>query len=295
MFGLALAALIVFWTVKDTKPSGSAVFPVLYGALGASAVIWLLATYLRQPATKPSQPVGHIKAGHDIKAGDNIEASGNVEAGWGIEAGGDIRAAVGTPSSYGRAAVSPLEQWLEQRIEEAARHKRERVVLGSPAYRTAMNGWDFQNVNDLLENHPSLVTGYRGNPPGHLPGVEHEEAYYDRQLAWLTETLHKLRDGSTPAAIAGIPSETITPESIASELIAFVPVAGEMLQRNVAQADVDDWAGKVGVGIRARGPRGEEEMFRAEGHDLDPRMELQAKVARLQNHILPKVNAGEWT
>jgi hypothetical protein len=36
-------------------------------------------------------------------------------------------------------------------------------------------------------------------------------------------------------------------------------------------------------------------MFLAEGHGLDAPAELEAKVARLQNHILPKVRAGEWT
>jgi hypothetical protein len=48
VFGLSATALIVFWTVKDTKPSGSAVFPVLYGALAASALIWLLVALLRR-------------------------------------------------------------------------------------------------------------------------------------------------------------------------------------------------------------------------------------------------------
>jgi hypothetical protein len=52
VFGLSIAALIVFWTVKGTKPSGSAVFPALYGALGASALIWLLAALLRRRASR---------------------------------------------------------------------------------------------------------------------------------------------------------------------------------------------------------------------------------------------------
>jgi hypothetical protein len=43
VFGLSVGALIVFWTVKGTKPAGSAVLPILYGAAIASAVIWLLA------------------------------------------------------------------------------------------------------------------------------------------------------------------------------------------------------------------------------------------------------------
>lgn len=62
----------------------------------------------------------------------------------------------------------------------------------------------------------------------------------------------------------------------------------------MTQGDVTDWAERVGISVRARGPAGEEDMFLAEGHNLDPRAELQAKVARIQVHILPKVRAGEW-
>lgn len=48
VFGLILAALIAFWTVKETKPSGSAVLPILYGVLSACALIWFLAETLRR-------------------------------------------------------------------------------------------------------------------------------------------------------------------------------------------------------------------------------------------------------
>ena len=50
MFGLSAATLILFWAVKDTKPSGSAVLPILYGALGASALIWLIAEVWKRRA-----------------------------------------------------------------------------------------------------------------------------------------------------------------------------------------------------------------------------------------------------
>jgi hypothetical protein len=95
---------------------------------------------------------------------------------------------------------------------------------------------------------------------------------------------------------AGVPTETVTSESIDDELSTFVSRAGRMLRGEVVtQEQADDWAGKVGISIRVRGPRGEEDMFIAVGHNFDPRAELEAKVARLQNHILPKVRAGEWT
>ena len=48
VFGLSAATLIVFWTVKDTKPSGSAVVPILVGALVASALIWVVAEFLKR-------------------------------------------------------------------------------------------------------------------------------------------------------------------------------------------------------------------------------------------------------
>jgi hypothetical protein len=46
VFVLTLGILIVFWAIKGTKPTGHEVLPILYGALGASALIWLLAELL---------------------------------------------------------------------------------------------------------------------------------------------------------------------------------------------------------------------------------------------------------
>jgi hypothetical protein len=48
VFSLSAGALILFSAVKNTKPSGSAVVPILIGALGASALIWLLAEVLKR-------------------------------------------------------------------------------------------------------------------------------------------------------------------------------------------------------------------------------------------------------
>lgn len=112
-------------------------------------------------------------------------------------------------------------------------------------------------------------------------------------LASINQTMELHGFGRNPPSPQVV--ENVTPASIEQELIVFVPVAGRMLHGEVTQSDVDGWASSVGVGIRARGPTGEEEMFLAEGHHLDPAEELRAKVDRLQNHILPKVRAGEWT
>jgi hypothetical protein len=53
-----LAALIPFWAIKGTKPTGHAVMWALYGVLLASAVIWLGATpwlrARRRPVVAPA-------------------------------------------------------------------------------------------------------------------------------------------------------------------------------------------------------------------------------------------------
>jgi hypothetical protein len=114
-------------------------------------------------------------------------------------------------------------------------------------------------------------------------------------LARINQTMEAHGFGrGTPQPQTAPVVEVVTPESVEAELVAFVPLAGEMLRREVTQEEVDDWAARVGVGVRARGPRGEEEMFLAEGHGSAPADELRAKVRRLQDHILPRVRAGDW-
>jgi hypothetical protein len=57
-FSLILAALLSFWTIKGIQPSGHAVFWILYGILGASVLVWLVATLLlrrRAPARDRSR------------------------------------------------------------------------------------------------------------------------------------------------------------------------------------------------------------------------------------------------
>jgi hypothetical protein len=78
-------------------------------------------------------------------------------------------------------------------------------------------------------------------------------------------------------------------------LNSFVRTAGQLLRGDVTHEQADDWAGKAGITIRVRGPEGEEDVFLSVGRGLDPRARLEAKLGRIQNHILPKVNAGEWT
>jgi hypothetical protein len=152
--------------------------------------------------------------------------------------------------------------------------------------------WDVRNTHELLTKvAPDLVDRYRGDASGFLPGQE--AVYCDRQLAWLTQTLRDLTAQPPTASSAAV--EVVTPESIAAELNAFVRTGGQLLQGEVSHDQVDDWEGKAGITVRLREPGGEEDMFLSVGRGLNPRARLEAKLARIQNHMLPKVKAEEWT
>jgi hypothetical protein len=60
-----------------------------------------------------------------------------------------------------------------------------------------MHDWEVQNVTELADDYPTVVQSYRGDPPGHLPGLENEEAFYERQLGWLRATLQKLHEDAS--------------------------------------------------------------------------------------------------
>lgn len=232
-----------------------------------------------------------------------------------------------------------LDEWLEERIAAHSDFVLQRRTRGDRWFLEALHHWDVRNTHELLTKvAPDLVDSYRGKPSGHIPGAEHEQAYFDRQLTWLKTTLRTLRDRSPerqaqraqnrairnmavqlsspemqsahegaqqalhrlPATrladpAASIAEEIVTPESIERELNGFAQTAGQLLQGDVTDDGVDDWSAKAGITIRIRGPEGEEDMFLATGDTLAPRARLEAKVARIQNHILPKVRAGEWT
>jgi hypothetical protein len=166
--------------------------------------------------------------------------------------------------------------------------------------------WD-RRVSDLLPEAARLEwaacsplpTGHPTRsliePTSNIAGVRGHLA--DR-LTCLKDIIGRLEADAPLSQRAGpgaLASEVVTHESIERELTAFIPLAGRMLQGQLTQGEVTDWGERVGISLRARGPQGEEEMFLAEGHNLEARAELQAKVARLQNHILPRVRSGEWT
>ena len=240
-FLLTAAALIVFWTVKDTKPSGAAVLPILYAVLGASGVIWGAAEWLR------------LRGEHRSRRSGNDEMNRLIRRQWRrLKRERLLRRLLGRPAPEERPASeerpspappvpplrdhpgeqlrsavdhepirwdqinerpqpgeesTPLEPWLEDRLAAHAALVRQRAVRGDKWFFAALGQWDVRNTHELLTKvAPDQVDGYyRGDGiPGYQPG--HEEAYYERQFAWLEDKLRALR-GSEPTS-AGSYRET---------------------------------------------------------------------------------------
>lgn len=95
----------------------------------------------------------------------------------------------------------PLEPWLEDRIAAHRHLVHQRAVRGDKWFLGALHGWDVRNTHELLTKvAPDLVSGYRGDPPGHLPGQE--ASYYERQLGWLNSTLRSLQEDASRVPVA---------------------------------------------------------------------------------------------
>ena len=91
-------------------------------------------------------------------------------------------------------------------------------------------------------------------------------------------------------------TEVVPWQMIENEFDQYVAIGAELLERgDLTQAEVDDWASGVEVYIRERRSKGEEAMFRAHGKGQGAKSELEAKIARIQNHILPEIRHGDWT
>jgi hypothetical protein len=161
VFGVTFAALIPFWIVKGTQPSGHAVLWVLYGILLASGAIWIVTTFLlRRRSPRKQEP------------------------------------------------LTPLEQWLQQRVLDAATIARQRPIRGDKWYLRRMEQWDAKNAWELLfgrSRAPDLVNSYRAADASHpeqVDGVgpphdlEEYERYYRRRLDWLERTFKGLRKGA---------------------------------------------------------------------------------------------------
>ncbi len=146
--------------------------------------------------------------------------------------------ATGLRSDKTASQRSPLEAWLEGRIEAHDMIVRERAVREEREYQEQMGDWDTQNVNELggidsrtlktdrsIALAPELVKSYRTNPrsPGRVDGIEAPhtadvwDAYYERRLGWLKETLQRLRESGEPAPDTPSVAERASKEPISPE------------------------------------------------------------------------------
>src|SRR6202049_2822513 len=133
---------------------------------------------------------------------------------------------------------SPLEEWLEGRIEAHDVIVRERAVREEREYQEQMGDWDTQNVNELggIDSRtlktdrstalaPELVKSYRADPRslGRVDGIEAPHTtdvwddYYERRLGWLRETHQRLREGGEPAPDTPSVAERASMEPISPE------------------------------------------------------------------------------
>jgi hypothetical protein len=242
VFVLTAGALVVFEAVKDTKPSGDAVLPVLWGACGASAVIWLVAEGVQLRAERAKATSGSDAMNRLIRRQfRNMKRRRFWRRALRRPVSPrEIRLPIATPSTPDHSP-SPLEAWLEERLRDQAAIERERGVRGEREYLARMQAWDAQNVYELagidpdtlvvnrsVAIAPGLTDSYRGSPPGHPPGVEHERAYCERQVAWLKDTLRRLHGGDAPTAPESMPKDSVSPEhrdmlkSISGYLLSYL-------------------------------------------------------------------------
>jgi hypothetical protein len=223
-FVLTAATLIVFWTIKDTTPSGAAVLPILYAVLGVSALIWVVAESLRLREERRSRLSGNDKMNHLIRRQwralnrgrllhrlVNRSASGEKPIPeptmWprrdhgqdqqpsAVEHGPIRWDQINERPQAGEEPI-PLEPWLEDRIAAYEALVRQRTARGDKWFFEALAQWDVRNTHELLTRvAPDQVDGYyRGDGvPGYRLGEE--EAYYERQHAWLIDKLRALRGG----------------------------------------------------------------------------------------------------
>lgn len=171
MFGLSLAALILFWTVKGTQPAGRAVLPALYGAVGASALIWLLAELLRS------------------------QRAPNPEAMW-------VRERIEVAKTYARNRRTmgdkwyfrKMNEWDFENFEKLAAMKSSPALAGykenpktgeedgiyPPAGEDGLSDWLSDGVSEAeLRRHY----------------VAEQERYYVQRRRWLKRTYRRLRRG----------------------------------------------------------------------------------------------------
>ncbi len=167
VFGLSLAALIVFWTVKGTKPAGSAALPILYGAAGAAALIWLLAELWRRQRTP------------------------NPEAMW-------VRGRLDAAKTYARNRRTMGDDWYFRKMNEWDFENFEKLAAmkSSPA----LAGYK-ENAKTGEEDGIYLPAGEDWLSDGLSEAelrrhyVAEHERYYAQRRRWLKRTYRRLRRG----------------------------------------------------------------------------------------------------
>jgi hypothetical protein len=228
-FAAVLAALLVFWTVMGTKPSGAAVLPILYAGLGGTVIIWLVAEARKVRADRRAGRSGHDEMNRLIRgqyralkrsrrlsrltgrSGPEEQSASPPVVASGAAEDHRLRGVIVDHQPIRWDQISerppageepvPLEPWLEDRIAAHAELVRQRPARGDQWFFAALGQWDVRNTHELLTRvAPDQVDGYYrgGGVPGYRPG--HEEAYYERQLAWLQDKLRVLREGVVASA-----------------------------------------------------------------------------------------------
>jgi hypothetical protein len=165
LFGLSAATLVVFLTVKGTKPTGSLVLPVLSGVLVGSALIWLVTEKLKRDAARSSNEHGSEPlTSLEQWLQQRIRAAGTIE----------------------RQRPVRGDRWYLRRMEQWDAKNAFELMLGP-------------------SRAPELVERYRAadaSRPEQVDGVgpPHDlreyERYYCRRLDWLERTFEGLRKGT---------------------------------------------------------------------------------------------------
>jgi hypothetical protein len=162
---------------------------------------------------------------------------------------------------------------------------------------------DDHRFHERLREPPAPAVG--SSPPG-TGWVDPDEL--GNYLARINRTMEEHGFGrnpklpAEPAAVGQLTPDTraveiITPERIERNLDSHVKVATDQLIGDaVVDADfVEQWATTTGLTIRAHcGGMAWEGRFLAAGRGKTPREEVEAKIAFIDDNLLPKVRAGYW-
>ena len=171
---------------------------VAAAAVGAGMLVWALVLYQRHQ-----------------REGRLAERAAALSRGSAVRAVALDRAHAAFDSAQDKRSIdplTPLEEWLQERLAVAATSDRQRAVRGDQWYLNSLQEWDSKNAFEMAfgdeTRAPELVDRYREDPrhPGRTDGTEpphtdaEREAYFDRRRAWLKKTFSELRTPSKRTA-----------------------------------------------------------------------------------------------